>query len=80
MKSTGIVRKLDELGRVVLPVELRRKLGIDVKDALELKVDGGYVILQKYKPKCLFCKSTENLADKKGKRICQNCLDSLKKL
>lgn len=80
MKSTGIVRKLDELGRVVLPVELRRKLSIDVKDTLELKVDGGYVILEKYKPKCLFCKSTENLAVKKGKNICRNCLNALKTL
>jgi transcriptional pleiotropic regulator of transition state genes len=80
MKSTGIVRKLDELGRVVLPVELRRRLGIDIKDTLELKVDGGYVILEKYKPKCMFCKSTEDLTQKLGKQICSNCLKEIAKL
>jgi len=80
MKSTGIVRKLDELGRVVLPVELRRKLGIDIRDAMELKVDGNYIVLQKYKPKCTFCKSTENVIEKKDKLICEKCLNDLKKL
>lgn len=77
MKSTGIVRKLDELGRVVLPVELRRRLGIDIRDAMELKVDGCYVVLQKYKPRCAFCKSTENVVEKKDKLICENCLNDL---
>lgn len=80
MKSTGIVRKLDELGRIVLPVELRRKLGIDIRDAMELKVDGCYVVLQKYKPKCVFCKSTENVVEIKDKMICQDCLNDLKNL
>lgn len=77
MKSTGIVRKLDELGRVVLPVELRRRLGIDIRDAMELKVDGCYVVLQEYKPRCTFCKSTENVVEKKDKLICENCLNDL---
>ena len=55
MKSTGVVRKVDELGRIVIPVELRRTLNIDVKDALEIYVDGDQVILKKYEPACIFC-------------------------
>lgn len=80
MKSTGIVRKLDELGRVVLPVELRRRLGIDIRDAMELKVDGCYVVLQKYKPRCTFCKTTEDVLEIKDKLICKTCLSELKNL
>jgi len=55
MKSTGIVRKVDELGRVVIPIELRRTLGIDKKDALEIYVDDEHIILKKYEPACIFC-------------------------
>ena len=55
MKSTGIVRKVDELGRIVLPIELRRTLNIDEKDSLEIYVDGASVILRKYEPSCVFC-------------------------
>jgi len=54
MKSTGIVRKVDELGRVVLPIELRRTLDIAVKDALEIYVDGEQIVLKKYEPSCVF--------------------------
>ena len=57
MKSTGIVRKVDELGRIVLPIELRRTLDIDVKDALEIYVEGSQIILKKYEPACVFCGS-----------------------
>ena len=57
MKSTGIVRKVDELGRVVIPIELRRTLGIDLKDALEIYVDEEKIILKKYEPACIFCGS-----------------------
>ena len=55
MKSTGIVRKVDELGRIVLPIELRRTMGIDVKDALEIYVEGDTIMLRKYEPSCVFC-------------------------
>ena len=55
MKSTGIVRKVDELGRIVLPIELRRTLDIAEKDALEIYVDGNSVVLKKYQPACVFC-------------------------
>ena len=55
MKSTGIVRKVDELGRIVLPIELRRTLDIAEKDAIEIYVDGESIILKKYEPTCIFC-------------------------
>lgn len=78
MKSTGIVRKVDELGRVVIPIELRRTLQIDEKDALEIYVDGEKIILKKYEPACIFCGNAEGIKDFKGKNICQTCLESMK--
>lgn len=79
MKSTGIVRKVDELGRVVIPIELRRNLDIEVKDALEIFVDGEHIILKKYAPACLFCGQAKDVQSFKGKNICPACLDELKK-
>jgi len=78
MKSTGIVRKVDELGRVVIPIELRRTLGIEEKDALEIYVDGEHIILKKYEPACIFCDDARNVIVYKGKNICTNCLEDLK--
>ena len=66
MKSTGIVRKVDELGRIVLPIELRRTLDIAERDALEIFVDGDNIILHKYHPACIFCDSTKNIINHKG--------------
>ena len=60
MKSTGIVRKVDELGRIVLPIELRRTLDIAEKDALEIYVDGSTIVLKKYRPSCIFCDSSRD--------------------
>lgn len=80
MKETGIVRKVDELGRVVLPIELRRTLDIAEKDALEIYVDGETVILKKYAPSCVFCNDTKGVTKYKNKNICQACLQELKKL
>ncbi len=74
MKSTGIVRKVDELGRIVLPIELRRTLDIQVKDALEIYVDGAQIILKKYEPACIFCGNAKDVKNFKGKNICQECL------
>ncbi len=74
MKSTGIVRKVDELGRVVLPIELRRTLGIEVKDSLEIYVDGSQIILKKYEPACIFCGNAKDVLSIKGKNICRSCL------
>lgn len=69
MKSTGVVRKVDELGRVVLPIELRRNLDINEKDALEIFVDEDRVILKKYEPADIFNGSMEDLIDYRGKKI-----------
>ena len=70
MKSTGIVRKVDELGRIVLPIELRRTMNIDVKDALEIYVDGDQIVLKKYEPSCIFCGNAKDIIHYKGKNIC----------
>lgn len=80
MKSTGIVRKVDELGRIVLPIEMRRTLDIGEKDALEIYVEGSSVILKKYKPSCVFCDTTKDITVFKGKNICPKCLKELKEL
>lgn len=79
MKSTGIVRKVDELGRIVLPIELRRTLDIAVKDALEIYVDEGTIILKKYEPSCIFCGNSKDVIDFKGKNICPKCMEELRK-
>ena len=78
MKSTGIVRKVDELGRIVLPIELRRSLDISEKDALEIYVDGDKIILRKDQDACVFCGSAKNLIDFKGRKLCADCLGKLK--
>ena len=80
MKSTGIVRKVDELGRIVLPIEMRRTLDIAERDALEIYVEGASVILKKYKPSCIFCDATKDISVFKGKNICSKCLRDLKAL
>ena len=77
MKSTGIVRKIDELGRVVLPIELRRTLDITVKDSLEIYVDGNVVVLKKYEPACVFCGSAKDVGTFKGKNVCPVCVREL---
>lgn len=68
MKSTGIVRKVDELGRVVLPIELRRNMGIEIKDSLEIFVEENTIILKKYEPADIFTGSMDDLIDYKGKK------------
>lgn len=77
MKSTGIVRKVDELGRIVLPIELRRTLDIAEKDALEIYVDGASIVLKKYQPACIFCDDARDVINYKGKNICLNCIKGL---
>jgi len=79
MKSTGIVRKVDELGRIVLPSELRKSLGIDVKDSLEIYTSGDSVILKKYLPSCVFCGEANDITVFKNKNICKNCLKQIAK-
>ncbi len=78
MKATGIVRKVDELGRIVLPIELRRTLDIAEKDALEIYVDGNTIVLRKYEPSCIFCGNSKDVTVFKGRNICPACLEELK--
>ncbi|MDE6733404.1 MAG: AbrB/MazE/SpoVT family DNA-binding domain-containing protein [Oscillospiraceae bacterium] len=77
IKSTGIVRNVDELGRFVIPIELRRTLNIDEKDKLEIYVEDDRIILKKYMPSCAFCANAEDITVYKGKNICRECLAEL---
>ena len=77
MKSTGIVRKVDELGRIVLPIELRRTLDIAEKDSLEIYMDGPSIVLKKYQPTCIFCDEAKDVISFRGKNVCQNCIKAL---
>ncbi len=78
MKSTGITRKVDELGRIVLPIELRRTLDIAEKDPIEIYVDGNSIVLKKYELSCVFCGNPENLTTYKEKCICSACMSHVK--
>ncbi len=78
MKSTGMVRKVDELGRIVLPAEIRQSMDIQVKDALEIFTENDRIILQKYHPSCVFCSNVENVVYFNEKRVCRECLEKLK--
>ena len=80
MKSTGIVRKVDELGRIVLPIELRRTLEIAERDSLDIYVEGSTIILKKYEPACIFCGDAKDVVNYKGRNICRTCLDEMKKI
>lgn len=80
MKSTGIVRRVDELGRVVIPIELRNKFGIAEKDPIEIYVDGSSIILKKYEPNCVFCGNTKNLMTYKDKLVCAKCAQKISEL
>ena len=80
MKSTGIVRNIDELGRIVVPKEIRRKLGIANTDPVEIYVEGDKIILTKYLPVCHFCASHEDIIEYKGKQICKSCISELSEL
>ena len=74
MKTTGIVRKVDELGRIVLPIELRRSLDIEEKDSLEIYLEGDRIILRKHENCCLFCSESSGLTTYKGKLVCRGCI------
>ena len=80
MKSTGIVRKVDEQGRIVLPIELRRTLDLGERDELEIYLDDDKVVLKKYEPACIFCGDADQVIFFEDKRICRACLDRLKTL
>ena len=78
MKSTGIVHKVDELGRIVLPIELRRTLDIAEKDSLEIYVDGSSIVLKKVRSSCVFCDGTRDIRTFRGRNICGKCLRELR--
>ena len=79
MKSTGVVRKLDDLGRIVIPIELRRTMDIGLRDTLEIFVEDDKIILKKYHPACVFCNDTRDVVHYRDKLICRRCLEQLKK-
>ena len=80
MKSTGVIRRVDELGRVVIPIELRTQFGISEKDPMEIYVEGNSIILKKYQPNCIFCGGSKKLLDFEGKLICKKCASNISKI
>lgn len=78
MKSLGIIRNLDELGRIVIPIEIRKSLGIKEKDPLEISIDHDYILLQKKENTCIFCNTTHHLEEFNFKYICTDCKKALK--
>ena len=78
VKATGIVRKVDELGRIVLPIELRRTLDIAERDPLEIYVEGSSIVLKKYRPTCVFCDSVKDISVYREKNVCARCLRELR--
>lgn len=80
MKSTGIVRKVDDLGRLVVPKELRRTLDIDIKDPVEFFIDGENIVIRKYEPGCKLCGNVDNVVSVDGVNICKECIEKIGKL
>lgn len=77
MKSTGIIRRVDELGRVVIPIEIRNQFNIVEKDPVEIYVEGSSIILKKFEPNCIFCGNTKDLYDYNDKLICEKCIKKI---
>ncbi|MBQ1503464.1 MAG: AbrB/MazE/SpoVT family DNA-binding domain-containing protein [Clostridia bacterium] len=78
MKALGIIRPIDELGRIVLPVETRKMMDLNPKDGVEVFIEDDKIILKKYRPSCIFCGEADGVIDFKGKKICHGCIESLK--
>ncbi len=78
MKSLGIVRRIDHVGRIVLPMELRRKFDLkDDETSMEIFVEDDKIILKKYEPACIFCGSADNVVDYMHKKVCRDCIEKL---
>ena len=73
MKSTGIIRRVDELGRVVIPIEIRKQFNIVEKDPIEIYVEGSSIVLKKFEPNCIFCGNTKDLLTYNDKLVCNKC-------
>lgn len=80
MNNTGMIRRVDELGRLVIPIEIRNRFDIKEKDPMEIYVDEDSIIIKKYEPNCLFCGETENLIEFHKKLVCKNCINQLLKI
>ena len=80
MKATGIVRPVDGLGRIVLPIEIRRNLDIEERDQLEIYLEGDHIILKKYEPACVFCGGSTGLSEYRGKNVCRECIRRMEAL
>ena len=80
MKTKGIVRRLDDLGRIVLPIEMRRSFDLAEHDRVEICAQDDTIILKKYEPNCIFCSSSKDLKEYRGKQICGKCAQSIAKL
>ena len=80
MKSTGMVRPVDTLGRIVLPKEIRKVFDIEAKDSLEIYIDNDKIILKKYAPSCIFCDDSDDISYYKGKLVCRKCIEALKSI
>ncbi|WP_432401060.1 AbrB/MazE/SpoVT family DNA-binding domain-containing protein [Wukongibacter sp. M2B1] len=77
MKATGIVRRLDHMGRIVIPMEIRRTKGIEVKDPVEIFIDSGCIVIQKYVERCYICENKDNVKMVLGKYICAECIEGI---
>ena len=80
LKSTGIVRRVDDLGRIVLPMELRKTLDIETRDSLEIFTEGNTIVLRKYEPQCVFCGQAGNIEIFKTKNVCKHCMNEIANL
>ncbi|HHV59924.1 MAG TPA: AbrB/MazE/SpoVT family DNA-binding domain-containing protein [Clostridiaceae bacterium] len=80
MRATGVVRRVDQLGRIVLPKKLRKEFEFNEKNDIELLIDGDTIVLRRFLPSCVFCNTRENVSEYKGRNICENCMEELKKL
>ena len=79
MQNTGIVRRVDDLGRIVIPMELRRTLGIRVKDPISIYVEGERIILEKYRESCVICGGEDHIVTVKDRPVCGECMLEIKK-
>jgi len=77
MKHNGIIREIDKLGRIVIPIEYRRLLDINTGDEVEIQSRGDSIVLRKYQPRCLFCGTDSNLVELEGKSVCRACAEKL---
>lgn len=77
MKTTGIVREIDEMGRIVLPIEIRKTKGIEIRDSIEIYIDKDKIILKKYQPGCIFCGEIKDLIEFRNKLVCRECIKSI---